>query len=205
MASRRQQGSGNACTWCCSFPKKTNPTPLTLVPSSCPDPVFPRFYVFFIRFAAAAHEKTADGASVLGGFGFQGYGDDGKVIGWDGVRNFDISIHTERRRRREREREGEGRDVTGFSPHFADWLVIGCWNQFIGCFFGARWLTSIFLFRHRGVVISYRRMRQGCQNRTATHEVGPPIRRFSPLKLRQLTLLCFNKSTHMCFQRHGST
>lgn len=33
--------------------------------------------------------QTADGASVLGGFGFEGYGSDGKVIGWDGVRAHD--------------------------------------------------------------------------------------------------------------------
>lgn len=40
------------------------------------------FFVFFFAFP----RKTADGASVLGGFGFQGYGADGKVAGWDGVR-----------------------------------------------------------------------------------------------------------------------
>ena len=33
--------------------------------------------------------QIADGASVLGGFGFQGYNADGTVVGWDGVRLID--------------------------------------------------------------------------------------------------------------------
>eukprot|EP00752_Nemacystus_decipiens_P014687 g13083.t1 len=46
--------------------------------------------LFFVRMKYFFAWKTADGASVLGGFGFQGYGADGKVIGWDGVSNIDI-------------------------------------------------------------------------------------------------------------------
>lgn len=34
--------------------------------------------------------KVAEGASVLGGFGFQGYDKNGKVIGWSGVENIDV-------------------------------------------------------------------------------------------------------------------
>lgn len=34
--------------------------------------------------------KMAEGASLLAGFGFQGYDDTGKVIGWKGVENIDI-------------------------------------------------------------------------------------------------------------------
>jgi lysophospholipid acyltransferase len=34
--------------------------------------------------------KVAEGASVLGGFGFQGYDEKGKVIGWRGVENIEI-------------------------------------------------------------------------------------------------------------------
>eukprot|EP00903_Cladosiphon_okamuranus_P019810 g18207.t1 len=46
--------------------------------------------LFFVRMKYFFAWKTADGASVLGGFGFEGYGPDGKVIGWDGVSNIDI-------------------------------------------------------------------------------------------------------------------
>jgi len=34
--------------------------------------------------------KVAEGASIMGGFGFQGYDKTGKVIGWAGVENIDI-------------------------------------------------------------------------------------------------------------------
>ena len=34
--------------------------------------------------------KVAEGASVLGGFGFQGYDKEGKVVGWSGVENIEI-------------------------------------------------------------------------------------------------------------------
>mmetsp|Transcript_34143 Transcript_34143/g.32569 ORF Transcript_34143/g.32569 Transcript_34143/m.32569 type:complete len:522 (+) Transcript_34143:207-1772(+) len=34
--------------------------------------------------------KVAEGASILGGFGFEGYDGEGKVIGWKGVENVDI-------------------------------------------------------------------------------------------------------------------
>jgi len=34
--------------------------------------------------------KVAEGASILGGFGFEGYSEDGKVIGWKGVENIDV-------------------------------------------------------------------------------------------------------------------
>lgn len=34
--------------------------------------------------------KVAEGASALGGFGFEGYDDNGKAIGWRGVENVDI-------------------------------------------------------------------------------------------------------------------
>ncbi|KAJ1409386.1 MBOAT, membrane-bound O-acyltransferase family-domain-containing protein, partial [Ochromonadaceae sp. CCMP2298] len=34
--------------------------------------------------------KIAEGASILGGFGFEGYTDEGKVKGWKGVENIDI-------------------------------------------------------------------------------------------------------------------
>ncbi|CBJ26621.1 acyltransferase [Ectocarpus siliculosus] len=40
--------------------------------------------LFFVRMKYFFAWKTADGASVLGGFGFQGYGPDGQVVGWDG-------------------------------------------------------------------------------------------------------------------------
>ncbi|CAM9814250.1 unnamed protein product, partial [Ectocarpus sp. 12 AP-2014] len=46
--------------------------------------------LFFVRMKYFFAWKTADGASVLGGFGFQGYGPDGQVAGWDGVSNIDI-------------------------------------------------------------------------------------------------------------------
>lgn len=38
----------------------------------------------------ASVRQTSDGASVLGGFGFQGYDKDGKVVGWDGVRCYGL-------------------------------------------------------------------------------------------------------------------
>lgn len=46
--------------------------------------------LFFVRMKYFFAWKIADGASVLGGFGFQGYNTDGTVVGWDGVSNIDI-------------------------------------------------------------------------------------------------------------------
>ena len=34
--------------------------------------------------------KVAEGASILGGFGFEGYDKEGKEIGWKGVENVNI-------------------------------------------------------------------------------------------------------------------
>ncbi|KAJ1417994.1 MBOAT, membrane-bound O-acyltransferase family-domain-containing protein, partial [Ochromonadaceae sp. CCMP2298] len=34
--------------------------------------------------------KVAEGASIMGGFGFEGYTKEGKVVGWKGVENIDI-------------------------------------------------------------------------------------------------------------------
>ncbi|CAM9628376.1 unnamed protein product [Ascophyllum nodosum] len=44
----------------------------------------------FVRMKYYFAWKTADGASVLGGFGFEGYDKEGKVVGWHGVSNMDI-------------------------------------------------------------------------------------------------------------------
>lgn len=48
----------------------------------------PLSFFFDIFVSSCVSKQTADGASVLGGFGFQGYGADGKVVGWDGVSFF---------------------------------------------------------------------------------------------------------------------
>lgn len=44
-----------------------------------------------VRFMFYFAWKVAEGASILGGFGFQGYDKDGKSLGWGGVENIDIA------------------------------------------------------------------------------------------------------------------
>ena len=49
-----------------------------------------RFSLLGDRFKFYFAWKVAEGASVLAGFGFEGFGDNGKEIGWKGVENIDI-------------------------------------------------------------------------------------------------------------------